>query len=283
MNIDIKILSKDIKRYLLKGIKLADIKKGALEQGVSEEIFNKSVAILVRKAKIKKRILLFSQILTYFFTSIILFYAYFAFEFSQKEIQMESHYLEFIKKNLPSDVFKKIRNSKKIKVIDKKAKPYSDLNLLNFYITGQNIKNVKSYEIFFDKTGKVQKNRILFVENHQSKNLDILPYGAFKYKNIKDFLKEDLLWARVFSSIPSEKITKKFGNSLRVISLSLEDNETENLAIKLNIIYEKNNSFNSTYLFFNKKGEKLKGRGEILSLFSINSNIQTPKNKIRKN
>lgn len=266
MDIDAKILAKDIKGYLLKGVKLENIKKGALEQEISEEIFNKAVNILIKKTKLKKRILFLSKALTYFFISIILFYNYFWWDFSQKEIQMESTYLEFIKKNLPNQVFKKIQKSQIIKVIDKEATPYKDINLLNWYVIAQNKKNIKSFEIFFDKTGKIQKNRIFFIENNQSKNLDILPNGAFEYKNKKEFLKENVLWMRIFPSIPSKEIIKEFGTSLRVTSLSLEKNKDELIA-KLNIIYEENNSFKSTYIFFNKKGQKLKGRGKILSLF----------------
>lgn len=270
-------LAKDIKGYLLLNYRIEEIKEGALNQGVTDEIWDKAIAILIQRSKIKKYVQKLVNFLIYISVGVLLFYSYLWWSFSRSELQIESTFREFIQYELPLSAFGKIQKSKTIEAIDRSMEPNPDLLELYDYTILKGIKDIYDFELYFDVKGQLERSKVHFYQDGEVKMLEIASTGAFiQIETSSKELIEGVKWRNVFQSIPTVAILEKFGTTMRKMTLSVEKTEDEDeVEVRLSIVYEKTKGdYRETYMIFDGNGIRLRGRGDILSLIIKPSEVK---------
>ncbi|MCK5461020.1 hypothetical protein KAI58_03475 [Candidatus Gracilibacteria bacterium] len=283
-----RVLAKNIKGYLLLNYRIEEIKEGAFNQGVTEEIWDKAILILIRRSKIKKYIQKLVTFMIYFFVGVLFFYSYLWWGFSQSELQKQYTFVGFIKDKLPLSALKEIKNSKTVEFIDRNVELNPDLEELYKYVIFKGINDICSFEMFFDKFGQLTKSEVYFnqleEQIEEQKVMEISKKGVFFYERAesKDFI-EEVEWRNVFESIPTLEILKKFGNKMRQMTLSYKKLKKDKIEVLLSVIYEElDGDYKKTYMIFNENGIKTGGRGEILSLMIKASEVKVKPNSSKK-
>ena len=203
-----RVLTKNIKGYLLLNYRIEEIKEGAFNQGVTEEIWDKAILILIRRSKIKKYIQKLVTFMIYFFVGVLFFYSYLWWGFSQSELQKQYTFVGFIKDKLPLSALKEIKNSKTVEFIDRNVELNPDLEELYKYVIFKGINDICSFEMFFDKFGQLTKSEVYFnqleEQIEEQKVMEISKKGVFFYERAesKDFI-EEVEWRNVFEKVQS--------------------------------------------------------------------------------